>query len=154
MKRILTFIAIAVIGISAFTGCQKYEFSPSMSATIDTMSFTASGKSNVSAHIDSVGTLHSLIINGYSDVFTPGTAVKPTIVLTVPNAVGDYTIDTNNNTRNAMIYTARSGSVGTRAVSGIVKVFGLDGGNVSGSFSFTCADGTVVTNGKFIAHRY
>ncbi|MFI5196971.1 MAG: hypothetical protein ACHQD8_07760 [Chitinophagales bacterium] len=155
MKSILTFIAIAIVGVSAFTSCQKYDYNPSMGATIDTMVFSGSGNTNVFAHVDtSTHNPQLVIISGKSDVYTPGTSFIPRIILTVPNVTGNFIVDTTTKTRNAMVYTSATGSAGTVAVSGEIKITSIDGGKIKGSFTLTCADGTTVTNGQFIAKEY
>ena len=156
MKKLLTFIAISIVGISAFSGCQKYDYNPSMGATIDTMGFTGSGNTNVFAHVDT--TTHNpqiVTIYGTSNVYTPGTAFKPHITLTAPNIIGTYAIDTNSKTRGtAMVYTSATGNTGTVAISGTINILSISGGKIKGNFTLTCLDGTTVTNGQYIAEEY
>ena len=155
MKSILTFIAISIVGVSAFTGCQKYDYNPSMGATIDTMAFNSTGNTKVFAHVDtSTHNPQLVIVSATSNVYTPGTAFIPIITLTTPNIIGNYIIDTNNKTRSAMVYTSATGNTGTVAVSGEIKVTSIEGGKIKGSFTLTCADGTTVTNGQYIAKEY
>jgi len=151
MKTILTFIAIAIVGLSTFSGCQKFDYGARMNAKIDTLTFSASGQQQVIAHVDT--TTHNpqlVIISGNTTIYTPGTSFQPSIVLTVPNVIGTYVIDTSDRTRSAMVYTASTGSAGTVAVSGQIVILNISGGKIQGNFSLTCKDGTTVTNGTYI----
>jgi hypothetical protein len=158
MKRILTFVAIiSVTSLSTFTGClMKTDMAPAMSGVInDTLQFNGTTKTKVYAQVDT--TTHSpqlVVVTGVSNVYTPGTSTLPTVVLTAPHTEGVFTIDTNNNTvRRTRVFTSATGSAGSIAVSGEINILKIDKGQIIGSFSLTCADGTKVTNGQFRAEE-
>ena len=141
-----------IVGLSAMTGCQKYNYNPSMAATIDTIGFSAIGQAYVYAIVDTTTHNPQLVtITGKTTVYTPGTAFQPSIILVVPNIIGNYVITANDTTKRAMVYTSATGSLGTAAVSGQINVLNINGGKIQGNFTLTCADGTTVTNGQYIA---
>jgi len=155
MKRILIFIAISIMTAFAFTGCQKYDYNPSMGATINGAQYKGNGLSKVHAQVDtSTHTPQLVIITCNSDTYTPGTAVAPSILLIAPHTVGAYTIDTANITvRKTMVYTSTTGTAGTFAVSGTINILSIKDRKIIGNFTLTCADGTTVTNGQYVAEE-
>ena len=147
MKKPLLFIAAAILTISTFTGCDKQtEYANSISATIDTMSFSASGKTVVTLIADTTYYPYVVTVAGQTSLYTPGTAVLPSIKLFVPDAEGTYSIPSQ---ASAQMVTAISGSGGTYAVSGQIVVLSNAKGRLQGNFKFTCANGEVVTNGQY-----
>ena len=148
MKKTLLFIAFAIATISAFTGCYKQtDYVNSISATIDTSSFAAAGNTVVSLVVDTTTPIPNLVtVSGQASLYTPGTAVRPIIKLVVPDAEGTYSIPSQ---ASAVIYTAKSGSNGTVAVSGQIVVLNNASGRLQGNFTCTCANGETVTNGQY-----
>lgn len=151
MKRTLPFIAFALITLFVFTGCYSNKqplYVNSMSATIDTIPFSASGLDQVSFWADTSTHKPQVVdINAKTTIYTPGTAVQPTIKLIIPISDGTYQLPSQ---ATAIVVTSASGSTGTMAVSGQIVVLRYAYGRIQGNFSFTCADGTVVKNGQFI----
>jgi len=143
MKKILAFVAIAIVSISVLlSSCYKQtEYQPSMAGTIDSIAFAASGTGIVSQVVSG-----TLTMTGTTTIFTPGTTFNPAIKIVVPTAIGTYAI---NNNASAVVYTSATGSGGSKAVSGQVTVLNNASGKVQGNFTFTTADGTTVTNGQF-----
>jgi hypothetical protein len=74
--------------------------------------------------------------------------VRPVILLEVPAKVGSYTIGQNC---QATLVSAKSGTTPTKAVSGTITVSGIGELRIEGTFTFTCQDGEVVSNGQFLA---
>jgi hypothetical protein len=152
MKRISIILAISIISAAGITGCQKFDYDPSMTATIGTLAFNTVGSKNVIAHVDTfTHNPQKVIITGTSTVYTPGTSFLPVIKLFVPNAIGTYNIVANDTNKGAVIYTASTGITGTQAVSGQINVLNISKGKIQGNFTLTCADGTSVTAGQYIA---
>jgi len=147
MKKILVFSALALIALSMITvGCNKQtDYPPSMAAVIDSISFAASGTGFV-AKLDG----GSLTMTGTTSIFTPGTTFNPSIKIIVASSIGTHTI---NKDATAMVYTSATGNAGTAAVSGQVVVLNNNSGKIQGNFTFTCADGTTVKNGRFTANQ-
>ena len=152
MKKTLPFFAFATIvaGISSavFTGCYKQtQYPNSISATIDTLAFSASGTSSVYLMADTATHNPQMdTIYGKTTIYSPGTAVQPSIRFIVPNKEGTYSFPSQ---ATAIVITATSGSGGTMAASGQIVVLNTSSGRIQGNFTFTCADGTTVTNGQY-----
>ncbi len=151
MKRTLPFLIVAIITIFAFTGCYSNKqpvYVNSVSAMIDSLQFNATGSQQAGFLADTATHNPQLLdIFAKTILYTPGTAVLPSIQLTMPISDGTYSIPGQV---SAKIITARSGSAGTTAVSGQIIVIRYAYGRIQGNFSFTCADGTVVSGGQFI----
>lgn len=148
MKKTLLFIAAAILTISTFSGCYKQTvYVNSISATIDTLSFSAVGTNVVTLIVDTTTPSPSKVtVFGQTSLYTPGTAVLPSIKFVVPNAEGTYSIPSQ---ATAIIVTAKSGSAGTAATSGQIVVVNNSAGRLQGNFTFTCANGETVTNGQY-----
>ena len=148
MKSILTFITIAIIGSAAFSSCQKYDYNPSMDATIDTIAFSAVGKPAVTAIVDT--TTHNpqmVTITAKTSIYTPGSAVQPSIEFRIPNAVGTYYMRSTATGR--VITSANADTLGSIGTAGQVVVLS-NNGKIQGNFNFSCADGTKAV-GHYIA---
>jgi len=155
MKRIFSFGTIFVASALIITACQKTDYNPSMAATINNLPIKATGKSRVTAHVDT--TTHNpqlVIITGTSDTYTPGTSYMPVIELVVPHFIGTHVINSiYDSTKRAMVFNQGSGTTGSPAVSGEIKILNIKDGKIQGNFTLTCADGTTVTNGQYIAEE-
>ena len=149
MKKILLSVAFAVIGLYSFSGCGKQtDYPNSVVATIDTITYNASGMPAVIFHVDT--TTHNpqkVIITSTTNIYIPGTTTEPSITLTLPSDVGYWAIP---GSASASVVTSASGSGGSAAVSGWIQAVkkGSDG-RFEGTFAFTTADGTVVKGGQF-----
>ncbi len=149
MKKILPFIAFAILSCAAFTGCYKQTVYPnSVSATIDSIGFSASGKTAVTYIVDTTqhGYPQMVTISATTNVYIPGTATLPSITLFIPTVPGTYSIPSQ---AHAIVVTSATGSGGSSAVSGQVIVLTNKSGRVQGDFNFTAADGTNISNGQF-----
>lgn len=149
MKKILTLLAVALVGLSVFTGCRKYDYEPSMVAAIDSIDFSAATRANVTAIVDTTTHNPQLVtIEGKGALYTPGSAVKPSIKIVVPNARGTYYVGFSGT--SAIVYTSANSPYGSQALGGTVNVLGNKDGKIQGNFNLNCADGTKVTGGQFI----
>jgi len=147
MKKTLLFIAAAILTISTFTGCDKQTvYVNSISATIDTIAFSAYGNTVVTLIQDTAIYPNPVTVSGQTSIYTPGSAVLPSIKFVVPSLEGTYSIPSQ---ASASIITAISGSSGTYAVSGQIVVLSNANGRLQGNFKFTCANGETVTNGQY-----
>ena len=150
MKNILLFVAFAVTVLCAFTGCYKQTVYPnSVVATIDTIAYNASGDDWVIFRVDTAAANQNpqrVTITSKTKIYTPGTTTQPVINLTMPTALGTYYFPGDI---SATVVTSATGSDGTAAKSGYITVHRTSGGRFEGTFSFTCVDGTTVTNGGF-----
>ncbi len=149
MKKILVFVSLPIICFYFLTGCGKQtEYPNSVLATIDTISYSASGTPAVIFHADT--TTHNpqmTVITSTTSIYTPGTTTQPSVTLRVPNAEGYYAVP---GSATASVVTSASGSGGSAAVSGWIQVVEKSStGRFEGKFSFTTADGTTVTSGQF-----
>ena len=155
MKRILTLAAITMIALSALSGCTPSGgSSPSYTMTA-TVGGTAHTFTNVYAvYTASTGSVAITANNGTST----STAAYPefTTVVYSYTAPATYTINSSPGATNpgvegtfapdATMTDWKVASSGTTTISTFTSTV------VTGSFSFTCVDGTVMT-GTFTAHR-
>ncbi len=150
MKRILTFSAIAMIGLAVFSGCKKSSStSYSMKATVGSTAFSVT---------NSYATLNgtNLAITGNSGSSTSASSAPYlTIVLSNYTAPGVYAIDT---TLNVPVVDATWAADMTMADwkyshTGSVTITSLSSSVVVGTFNFVCADGTTINSGTFSARR-
>jgi len=156
MKRILSYIAVTAVGVALLNSCQKYTYNSTVKASVNGLEFRSSGKTNVIAHVDTATHNPQLLrITATSDRFEPGTAVKQVIELTVPHAIGTYTIDTSifRPPVYARVYTTRTGSGGMGAVTGQIEILNIKENRVQANFHLLCADSTVVTDGQIVAEQ-
>ena len=146
MKNILIVTVCVLIGLAVVTGCQK-----SASTTNYSMDAIIAGKPTifnncfVSAGYNSItGSASNYVIEGLSN-----SSNFPYIMLSVP-AIKDTTYYISGTTvSNYAKYFVDT--VTTKyAASGIVVIASVSP-YVIGSYSFTCTDGTTITQGTFIA---
>ena len=153
MKRTVQLVPLAIIALFVFSGCysnKQPQYVNSISATIDSISFSAIGSTDVSMYGDtSTHNPQYVDINGQTEIYIPGTATKPSIRLRIPIVDGTYYLPNN---ASASVVTSATGSSGTMAISGQIIVLRYAYSRIQGSFNFTCADGTKVTNGQFIGN--
>jgi len=147
MKKILTFTAIVMIGLAAFSGCKKSSDSPSynMSASVGGTAFSA----NYCVADTLGGALMIMAFNG-----TGYTATPPDMIITITSytGMGTYNFDSLGVT-NIGQYNATA-STSKESIAGSVVISSTTSTQVVGTFSFTCSDGTVVSSGKFTAQKY
>ncbi len=147
MRSLLYALGFSLVTLlCVFTSCQKTSlYNPTMTASLDSLPFAAngSGAAYCDTAADTAGMLH---IHGNSDIFTPGTAVRPSLLLNVPRRVGTYTIGSGC---SATLVSARTGKSSTHAASGSITIVGIRDGRVEGTFSFTCGNGEQIANGQF-----
>jgi hypothetical protein len=141
MKKLLLFAAVACFILNIFSGCQKDEYALTTTANIDGMAFKASG-ANVVLTGKGIDTLTAT-----SDVYTPGSTVRPVIVLYIPQRVGTFAIGKE---ANANVTTATTVAGGVGAISGEVSVLNIENGQMHGSFNFKLGNGMSVTGGHFV----
>lgn len=144
MRKILVLAAAALI---TFSGCSKKDSSPSysMKATIGASTFSTSRCVAVAAG-------GALTIDAWTGTTTSAAPPQITIAITTWNGgTGTITFDSLLTTgyeeylpNMATVSTSKTGSVNITSVSSKT---------ISGTFSFTCDDGTVVSNGSFTAQR-
>ena len=151
MKKISTIILLALFSISVFTGCQKNATTTgySMSADIGG-SATIFDNSLINVEINSVTGRNTYIIEGLNNASNyPYVYIYvPAITDTTTYSIGVYTAGSLYNPAYAIlgvdtltIKNSASGSVYIKTVSPYV----------TGTYSFTCTDGTTVSAGAFIA---
>jgi hypothetical protein len=149
MKKFLTFAAIAMIGLFAFSGCTKKSDSPSytMKATVGSTAFSVNNCYGLIS-----GT--SLSIFGYSASGTTATYPNITIVDFNYTAPGTYDVSTSGTSMVTMAYYPSSDPSAIKsAQTGTLTIATVTTTTITGTFSFTCTDGTVVSNGSFTARR-
>ena len=147
MKKILFFAATAVINFSALTGCKKSDSSPSysMKATIGSTSFNTS-------HCLAVAASGGLTITGWSGTSTTATAPMIDIVIVNWNqSTGTITFDSTMTTGYEQ-YLPNTTTTSLEK-TGTVTITSVATNSVSGTFSFTASDGTVVSAGSFTAQK-
>jgi hypothetical protein len=143
MKKNLTILAIAILGLVAFAGCKK-----SSSSSNGTMSATIGGKS-FTGNDCFFSTVSGLVIDGFNGSGT--TLVYPYFTLAVTGytagSTGTYTIDGFTNIAGI----DSSGTNVAVAAYGTITVTSATSSSLKGTFSFTCTDSTKVTLGSFTA---
>ena len=144
MKKITTLSVVVLLAIAALPGCKKKDAPAySMTATIGGTPYTAA-----LAVADNVGGLEV-----FSETTTGGTAVTyPYINIHITGssfATGTYAFDSLKTTNYATVFLSDTST--KIAQSGSVKITGVSADAISGNFTFTCTDGTVISNGKFVA---
>lgn len=147
MKKNLTILAIAIVGLIAFAGCKK-----SSSGTSYSIKATINGTSFSGVNCVAVSNSGFVVIDGYSGSSATSTSL-PIIELTLTgynNTTGTFNID--GVTNNAIIDSSLT-SVPS-ATSGTITITTATSSEIVGTFNFTCSDGTKVTNGTFTAKGY
>ena len=149
MKRILTITAIAAIGFAAFTGCKKSSSGASstynMKATIGSTAYNA-------PNCLAVQTGTQMVIEGLGGTSTVPTFPYMALILTNWNS-GIVTATFNFDSTMLKNYAQYLSSSTSAIISktGSVNVTSVTSTAVSGNFSFTGTDGTVVSGGTFTA---
>lgn len=149
MKKTLSFIIISAIGFAAITGCTKSSSSSSstttttgstyfMKATINGVPFSTNYAGASTAGVDIVG----VNISG----------ILPSIVIYLPGfAVNTYHVNDSSITlANSAVLDSSTYQMPISHY-GTVIITTSNSSIISGTFSFTCADSTKVTNGSFTA---
>jgi hypothetical protein len=147
MRNILTLAIITTFWLAAFAGCKKSRSSTAsytLTATVGDSAFSGND-----TYV--VGTGISRAIFSYNG--TGSSPMPPYMQIVIPNytGAGTYNFDTTLVTNFALYqstYTNRK-----LAKSGAVVISDTSGASVSGTFSFTATDGTVVSSGKFTAKK-
>jgi len=145
MKLFLTFAIFALSGAAIFTGCQKSE----PTTTKYNMSVDIAGKATyfgncfVNLSYNPLGA-SNYVIEGVQD-----SADFPTVFLAVPViATGVYNIGSPSTSVYAKYFsdtvTSHIAASGTLVIASTTPV-------VSGTYSFTCTDGTVLSKAIFMA---
>ncbi len=135
MKKIVIFSAVVMMGLAAFTGCSKKSSSPSYSMGASVGGTAFSGNNCVATQ---VGTI--LTVQGWSGSST--SAVFPYFALYISNFTGTGTFAFDSTMlSNYAEYLTSTTSIKI-AKSGSIVVTSASTSAVSGTFSFTCTDGT------------
>lgn len=145
MKKLYVLLLAVSTVPFVFSGCSKKDPGPSyyMSAKIG----------NADYHVANCIAFPSggaTIIDGFLP--TSRTPTYPYIIINLQNSLGSTNkIKLDNSTGSyAQLFT--SSTFSSISQSGEMYITDLSG-SISGTFSFTCADGTVVTDGQFTANR-
>ena len=145
MRNIFTLVAVAIISFATLTGCQK-----SVTTTDYHMGVIIGGtpvlfnNSFVSVANNSATGAKTYIIEGlYNE------KDYPYIYIYVPaKDTGTYTIGNYLSATHA-IYATDTMTPIKQSVSGSVRIDTVTAAFISGSYNFTCDDGTVITYGIF-----
>ena len=144
MKNIFTFAAIAIISFTAFAGCKKsvtttgYYMGVAIGSTP-----VIFNNSLISVANNSVTGAKTYIIEGLNNETN-----YPYIYIYVPaKDPGIYTIGNYLSATHA-IYALDTLTI-KQSVSGSVKIDTVTASFISGTYNFTCADGTAITAGVF-----
>ena len=147
MRKLITIILVSV---TIITGCSKNSNSTAglyyMKATISATSFSAEGLSKVYQTSSSSSGLNLTYIFGKSSI---GSAIKLILITNSGTALSTGTIPINSGGLAAAYYYPKGldsayiiGTAGSIVLTALVP-------NIQGTFNFTCADSTQVTNGSF-----
>ncbi len=143
MKNIFTFAALALISFTALTSCTKSATTTGYSMNVNIGgAATAFNNSLISVSNNSVTGAKTYIIEGLNNEKN-----YPYVYLYVPSkdtgtfAIGNYSMATH------AIYAVDTLTI-KQSVTGYVRI-DTSSTFVSGTYSFTCADGTKLTSGSF-----
>ena len=146
MKKILTIAVIAMIGLLTFAGCSKSSSGSSntMKATIGSTAFSSN---------NCIFSINAGLLGIYGYTASGATVSYPNISIGINNytsgSTGTYTIsDTSTNIVAGVDSSATSAIV---AQTGSIVITSSSSSSISGTFNFTCTDGTKVTGGTFTA---
>lgn len=131
------------------TGCKKSSSTPSpyyMKATIGTYHFDAEGDSKAYLTSSSSGGINLVYINGET---TDGKILKLTLVSSSGTISAGTTVAVGAGDAQGYYYPMGIGSSFTYGISGTITISAVSP-NYQGTFSFLCADSTVVANGSFL----
>ncbi len=149
MRKAQLIVTIALMGIFLITGCRTSSSSSpsySMRATIGTASMDGTICTAAVA-----GT--ALGIGGVT--VTGGTGGPPEINLTIANwggSAGVFSIGTVSSGSFAEYVVSASSTLVSQ--SGSITISSVSTTTITGTFNFTCTDGTVISAGTFSAKRY
>jgi hypothetical protein len=142
MKKIITPVLAATFCLLSLAGCTKKSSSTSSTGS-ETATVAGTAFSSAACYETSAGGAFYMISAGNGSV-TIGINIMSSSI-----TAGTYAFDSTGTTNSAS-YTNGSGT--KTAKSGSVTITSVTAGaNVVGTFSFTCTDGTAITNGKFTA---
>jgi hypothetical protein len=148
MKKLLTFSAIALFGMALISGCSK----SSSSSPSYSMTASVSGTSYSAGNCIAVNNGTYIVIEGIGGATTAPTFPYLAISLTNYNkTTGTFNFDSSQTTNWAEYLT--SSSTYKISKSGSVTITSVSP-NITGTFLFTCTDGTVVSSGSFTAKSY
>jgi hypothetical protein len=148
IRKLCILLSGAVIACMA--GCSKKQDSFYLSAQVNSKNYSVAG-CIISKFTDTATASTTTLIDGY--VQTATSAAFPYVVLVLK----DWTWTTGkidlNNTKGfyALLYTGSGFAQKSEEPTIIINSVSIS--NVSGTFSFTGADGTVVSGGAFTAKR-
>ena len=150
MRKNITLLAIAILGMVAFFSCKKSDnnnanninVNGSMTATIGTTAFKA-------PYCDA--TVYDTLFTVTGSTSDTG-ITYPYIILSVTDykGIGTYTIPGGSDRNGNVATVYYTDSTGAQSVYGTVSITAITP-NIVGTFSFTCSDSTKVTNGTFSA---
>ena len=147
MKKLLS-VAILALSVLLTGGCIKKKESPHY-----TMTATVAGTAYKAALCIAYSSSGTMEIE--AETTTSGSSLTfPYIALWIKGSsftVGTFQLDSTMLNNYAEYITSLSTI--KKAQSGSVTIASASSDLVSGTFSFTCTDGTVVTDGKFIAEN-
>ena len=150
MRQILLIAAVALLGLTIFSGCSTSGgASPTYSMTATIGSTHMNGTICIAAQVTTV-----MGISG--STVTSGVTGTPQIHLSLWNwtgATGSYTLKTGGSGNNYAEYVPSSGSLASVSQSGTVTITSISSTTISGTFNFTCTDGKVISSGSFTAQR-
>ncbi len=148
MKKFLLIAATTMIAFGGTTGCKKdSSTSPSysMKATVGSSSFNTS-------HCIASAANGGLIITGWTGSSTTATAPMMVIAITSWNQ-GTGTVNFDASMSNGYEEYVASTTTTSLAQTGTVNITSVASNAISGTFSFTATDGTVVSGGTFTAQK-
>jgi hypothetical protein len=147
--RVFGIISAIIMTGLLIQGCSKSSNTNNnnyyMKATVGSTAFSAQGLSKVYQTSSYSGGINLTYITGKAD---NGQVIKITLITNSGTSLSTGTIPLNNGAATADYFPKGLDSSYTNTASGAVIITAL-APNIQGSFSFTCADSTVVSNGTF-----
>jgi hypothetical protein len=147
MKKILTFTAIIMIGLAAFTGCKK-----SSSSTSYTMKATIGGTTTTFNTCVAAASGTLMTISGFNGSGTTATPPYLQVYMSNFTGVGTYNIDATTTTNMGSYYI--NSTTAKLAQTGTITITSSSTASIAGTFNFTTTDGTVISGASFTAKRY
>jgi hypothetical protein len=154
MKINIALIAVAFFAVAAMFGCNKsggsgvqYGMNADFNNPITSASFTYNVTNCLATQ---VGT--SMLIEGLGS--TSITPTYPYIAISIANwhdATDTFKFDTGAAYTFARYYSDANNYLVSK--TGLVFIRSINDQTMSGTFQFVCTDGTLVTNGTFLARR-
>ena len=144
MKTNITLLALAILGMVTIMSCTKTVSGtpPSMAASIGSTSY----KSPYCMAAQTGSKMEILGLNG-----TTTTPTYPYVYLYIPKWTGLPTTYPIDSTGVNFGYYFSSSSSALYAVKGSINILSVSSDLVTGTFLFSCNDGTAVSNGIFSA---